>query len=174
MAMHFSHSFRPTLEVFWAVSLHFLLEIRSLYTRRERLWLHLEKTGFKSATFVKKGTVYTISLPRKSSGEEDKTGASRIKASDDQYEPLIYRPAIILCSKVPKGYELILSYKMTKEYVEVGLIVGDFLEKHSSKGTKGALTMSTEASLRSPRSSRARVSTSRLWARPPTLACAST
>ncbi|SCN75022.1 uncharacterized protein FFB20_04682 [Fusarium fujikuroi] len=58
-----------------------------------------------------------------------------MKASNDQYKPLSYRPAIILCPKAPKGDELILSPKMTKEYVDVGLIVGDVPEKHSRKGT---------------------------------------
>ncbi|SCN93934.1 uncharacterized protein FFE2_07911 [Fusarium fujikuroi] len=57
-----------------------------------------------------------------------------MKASNDQYKPLSYRPAIILCPKAPKGDELILIPKMTKEYVDVGLIVGDVPEKHSRKG----------------------------------------
>ncbi|KAF5692195.1 hypothetical protein FDENT_2966 [Fusarium denticulatum] len=92
--------------------------------KRKRLWLHLEKTGIKTATFVKKGTVYTIFLSQKRSGEEEKTGTSRIKASDDQYKPLIYRPAIILCPKAPKGDELILSPKATKDYVKKLLRTG--------------------------------------------------
>ncbi|KAF5577150.1 hypothetical protein FPCIR_12213 [Fusarium pseudocircinatum] len=94
-------------------------------------------------------------------------------------DPFFYTqaPAIILCPKAPKGDELILSSEMTKEYAEVGLrlIVGDVPEKHSNKGTKtkGTLTMSTEASLGSPRSPRARASTSRLGEAPAS-SCGST
>ncbi|KAM0265547.1 hypothetical protein ACHAPA_007698 [Fusarium lateritium] len=80
-----------------------------------------------------------------SSGEEEKTGTGRMKTSNDQYKPLIHGPTVIKCPKAPRGDELIRNSKVTKEYVEVGLIVGDDPEKYSNKGTptKGTPTKGT-------------------------------
>ncbi|KAF5623663.1 hypothetical protein F25303_11767 [Fusarium sp. NRRL 25303] len=68
------------------------------------------------------------------SGEE-RTGSGRMKTSNEPYKPGIHGPAIIRCPKAPKGDELIPSPGKTKEYIEVGLIVGDDPEKHSIKAT---------------------------------------
>ncbi|KAG4259209.1 hypothetical protein FPRO03_13143 [Fusarium proliferatum] len=68
------------------------------------------------------------------SGEE-RTGSGRMKTSNEPYKPGIHGPAIIRCPKAPEGDELISSPGKTKEYIEVGLIVGDDPEKHSIKAT---------------------------------------
>ncbi|KAF5568566.1 hypothetical protein FNAPI_111 [Fusarium napiforme] len=117
MAIDFSYSFWPTLEVIWDVSPHFSLESRYLYpTRKQPSFIreNQEQIGHL------RGERYRVHhfLSRKSSGEEEKTD--------------------LLSSHVPKRTKekLILSPKVTKEYVEVGLIVGDVPEKHLSDGTK--------------------------------------
>jgi hypothetical protein len=70
-----------------------------------------------------------------SSGEEDKTGTGRMKASTDRYIAEAHGPRVIPCPKAPEGLELIHDPKTTKEYVEVGLIVGDEPERYSTQGT---------------------------------------
>lgn len=69
-------------------------------------------------------------LSLKRSGEEEKTDTGWVKTSNNQYSPLIHRPAIVPCPKAPKGDELICSPKMTKEYIE-----GDLLSEMTLKNT---------------------------------------
>ncbi|KAF5600416.1 hypothetical protein FPANT_2431 [Fusarium pseudoanthophilum] len=70
-----------------------------------------------------------------SSGEEEKTGSGRMKTSTEQYKPLTHGPAVTPCPKTPTGAELVSDPKVTKEYVEVGLVPGDDPKKYSNVGT---------------------------------------
>ncbi|KAF5700424.1 hypothetical protein FMUND_14336 [Fusarium mundagurra] len=68
-----------------------------------------------------------------SSGEEGKTGTGRMKASTEQYKPSVHGPTVTPCPKAPTGEELIGDPKVTKEYVEVGLVAGDDPKKYSNR-----------------------------------------
>nr|RBQ85988.1 hypothetical protein FVER53263_06602 [Fusarium verticillioides] len=70
-----------------------------------------------------------------SAGEEEKTGSGRMKTSNEQYKPPTHGPAVTPCPKAPAGAELVSDPKVTKAYVEVGLVPGDDPKKYSNTGT---------------------------------------